>query len=500
MDFSRRRFLIGGGGVLLLPFLPSIHLSAFAATPGEKKRFISFRLPHGMNVDHWYPQISRTKIADNSSGYILDLTKISGAVCDALNTPDLIGLKNKTLVVHGLDHIWTSFHSNQLFLSGVQLNKNGGEVYPTIDQLIGRKIYESAPTERVVNFYVGGGSPPDSKSTIDQNTRAVVNNDPNILYDKIFNLHLAGSTGSKPEDPRKKLVDKVFPEYKSLMGHKNLSSQDKIFLDAYISNLNDIQSKYSAKEVAACPAPVKGDFSFYKEDTKEIKGKESQKLLALDTYIDLTVAAIQCDMSRVFNIGFGGDIFGNNFGSSNTDYHTSISHNPNVPAHKNDILLFNKMAMDKLGGLCKRLDELIDPVTGKSLLDSTLAMAGHEIGDTARGETHENDNHCQSAHVNTFFGGLNGLINTGKFLEFKRDIEGVTWGRPYNELMIAIMQAYGLEEADYKQNGLPGYGMTGFFNLDGKSHKGKIGRNKAYHENPEFVVDRTRALPHFLKS
>lgn len=499
MDISRRRFLIGGGGILLLPFLPSIHMNAFAASAADKKRFITFRIPHGLNADHWYPKVARSKINDNSFGYTLNSSQIEGAICDAMNTSDLIGLKSKTLVVHGLDHIWTSFHSNQLFLSGVQLNKNGGEVYPTIDQLIAKKIYENAPVDRVVNFYVGDGSPPNPKSTIDKNTRAVANNDPNQIYNKIFNLHSAGAVGNKPEDPRKKLVDKVFEDYKKLMGHKNLSSQDKVFLDAYISNLNDIQNKYAAQEIAACPAPVKGDYGFYKIDDKEIKGRDDQRALAFDTYIDLVVAAIQCDMSRVFNIGFAGDVFGNKFGESNADYHTDISHNPNVEKHKRDILLFNQKAMEKFGGLCKRLDELIDPATGKSLLDSSLAMAGHELGDTARGETHENDNHCQSAHVNTFIGGLNGAIDTGKFLEFKRDVEGLTWGRPYNELMISVMQAFGLKEADYKQNGLPGYGMTDFFNLDGKSHLGKVGRNKAYHQNAEFAVDRTRALPHFLK-
>lgn len=62
------------------------------------------------------------------------------------------------------------------------------------------------------------------------------------------------------------------------------------------------------------------------------------------------------------------------------------------------------------------------------------------------------------------FGSAGGKLTTGNFVSYWNEagtkVPTVVGGRPYNQLLVTLLQSMGLEVGDYERPGQPGYGAA----------------------------------------
>ncbi|TWW12142.1 hypothetical protein E3A20_03560 [Planctomyces bekefii] len=125
--------------------------------------------------------------------------------------------------------------------------------------------------------------------------------------------------------------------------------------------------------------------------------------------------------------------------------------------------------------LLENLDVVEDPETGRTYLDNSIVLWGSELG--VWGDPFPENRHSSMDMPLLLAGDGGGAITPGNLLDFRsmgtRKLtpacdENCTspyylpWlGRPYNELLISIMLAFGLGPVDWEASAEPGFGDYG---------------------------------------
>jgi len=449
---------MGAGSALALPFLPSLH--AHAGPRSFPKRFIFVFTANGQRTANWYPPVEpewNTLAEHVRSASLVDLPP-SKAMEGGLDKH-----RDKLTLFRGLDIMDPGGGGHEVHapLSGFRASKAG----VTIDQVLARssKVYPEAPMHRAVHQLI---KPKDQQAS----TVSVANvggifeevesqTSPKVVFDQLFGAMIDEGVDplvAQRKELKRGVIDRVRGQYDALVKNPKLSGDDKKRLTAHAELLHDLHARLGSEASNKCvkpPAPA--EFEATNANLEEITHQ----------HIDILAAAIKCDLTRVSTLmlGAGTDLQTFSFlqGGPLPGHH-QMSHDKNATEN---LGLANRYFGQKLARLLEQLDEVEDEETGRTFLDNSLVYWGNEDG------CNDFDSHKSSAMPVLLAGSCGGAISTGRYMDYRRLGESVLYdakgqpgnsptdyrGRPYNSLLISILQAFGLEPSEYEQ-GSPGFG------------------------------------------
>ncbi|HEX2870579.1 MAG TPA: DUF1552 domain-containing protein [Polyangiaceae bacterium] len=508
---SRRLFLRGAGGALLaLPFLQSLlPKSAGAQAATAPKRFIVFKSFSTQLIKQWYPTFQGNGYALKNSKYndsrgdgsTLLTQKLAGGPYTWAPLSDLktdkgisgiLGAKlnpflDKLTLIRGLDFLPSVNHNFGGLLGNfasctkaTPCDADSLGAVPTIDQVLAYspKFYQSTPGLRSLHVSQGVG---DAMSYSDGGKaggaveQLKTRTNPRDVFNDLFaGVMDSGTPAPSGPDPDALLVDKVVEQYRALKASSRLSADDRAKLEAHIGLLAEVEAKLSSTTKLSCTKPAEpGSLDNNSgTDPSDIQKK-------WDLFLDLVVAAIACDRTRVITIGVhkalgpGPDpadtkLIGHYHSedASGGTWHGLAHDFGNENSRRMLAGINNWIAQELFAKLLAKLD--VAENGDQTMLDNSLVYWGNELG----------FNHIAYSVPCLLAGGAGGFIKTGRYLDyidwdgkayFSQEDGNVIKGIPHNRFLVTALQAMGLSPADYERGGQPGYGSTSTNGRDGNA-------------------------------
>lgn len=404
LHLNRRQFLRGAGGLLALPFLPSLPMPLSAAKPmlESRKRLVCVGTFLGMYPGEWHPTLGSDRIPK-------------------LLEP-LMAHRDGFTVVSGTDHGINGGHKGTpSFLSGVYQPEYIGESIMvrnqiTLDQLAAKHLSQNC---RFHSLQLGAseGKPSQSVSWDENGVPLLPEADPIRVFNKLFVDDLNPEAADRAMGFRRSVLDLVAEDAKSLQ--KEIAYEDREKVDAYFSSIRDVEKRIERQQQwvntpkPGVPPLLERPITFHEN---------------LDTMFELAALALQHDSTRVISIELpaGGlpIILG---GDSLSGYHGQ-SHHGKDPAVVDELVRIEQMHTIALAKFMDRLKGIQDG--DATLFDRTQILFGSGLGN---GSSHSNKN----LPVLLAGGDLN---HTGQDLVFE---EGTT---PLSNVFVTMLQQLGIEQ------------------------------------------------------
>ena len=422
----RRRFLKWAGGTLALPLLQSPR-RARAQDSRYPTRLVIFYQPNGSKKELWRPPAGATE-TQFELGPLLrplhahkdDLVLIDGL--DMLIAGEGPGGPHQ----RGMASVLTGAEISQGSFVGGDGRRAGWGGGISVDQEVvrvlkpqtalsslelGVRVKQAIPRSRIIYRGLDQPVPPE--------------NNPIAVYDRLF-----GTQGGQPLDDadisrlltrRRSILDFVNHDFRALMG--TVAVEDKIKLEQHADALRDLERRlgHMGRMGGACDPmrPVE----------QNILG-EAEFRGILRAQIDLMVAGLACDMTRVASLQCSSSVNALRFTFMDLNDHEghSLSHsgdgNANLQAQWERMLVWYS---EQLNYLLERLASI--PEGDGTLLDNTLVVAINEI---SRGNSH--------SHQDMPFlmaGGAGGRLRTGRYLNYP--------GGSHTDMLVSILNLMGIE-------------------------------------------------------
>lgn len=423
------------------------------------KRLIAMQTPNGTVYKNWYPTVEPSRVI-GTNVRDLELSSLSGNLSTILG-PEISAFRNKLLLLRGLDGRQGDGHANSEILAASYPDPALGDRsshHISIDNIMAasKKVYPVEPRTRTLG--ISGFDRENSLSFLKSGGAVVsapVYHDMKVAFEVLF----SGISGSPDEVARLKarnltLVDRVFNDYKRVMASASLGRSDRLRLDSHVNHIFELQKRIEETKVAAgCAAPAPGR-SYVDSGRFEVVDPY------MDNMIDIIVAALRCDLTRLvtFTPYSGGFLFPF-IPTMYANIHV-LSHNNNeqsdVPLTDVQIYIAKKFTR-----LLSKLDEIVeDTGDGSTLLDHTAVLWRQEFSGNGV------YNH-KKIDVPTLLAGGGKFLRTGRYVDYrvvgqKRRTYDHTWmGVPHNQLLVTLLNAFGLTPAEYEQDGQAGIGHYG---------------------------------------
>jgi hypothetical protein len=462
MKMSRRMFLqasSSGAAALAIPTLWSLlPKTARAQEAMPTVRYVQWVTDHGVYADRFWPAgLPSEEVAPGVRAR--PLREISGRLSEILGS-DFDPLRDKINLLRGLDMMvslnyhnacvptcatWPRVDNHLPFFahSVDSVLETSSKVYPAPVRVPALRL-----TPGVSSSYKWGsfcwttrGGQPFKLPAYDSTSTA---------FSAVFG---DGASGDSPLlDPavigRVRLTDQVIEDYRSVMGHRSLSSADRQQLSDYMDLLADVQTRMQV-EAPECTPPgqlTEGDFEVLHRNA-----------------IDIAVAGMLCGATRV--------VAYHTYQGAPNSYDEETFHawaHDNPPLHTG----MQSYRYRQLAKLIATMDAFVES-NGKTLLDNSLVYAGNELSDPQHGGTH-----LKSMPIITA-GTAGGQLETGQYIDFG--------GRLMNSMLITAFTAMGVAPEDYERNGVVGFG-----DYEGR----EADRYAAYVSDAE----RRKPLPYLFKS
>lgn len=442
---TRRSFLRGAAGfALAVPFLPSLaphEAQADASTRPE--RFITMRTGQGPLYRDFWPSVdgvAETVDAGNVRRY--PLSDIAGDLSPNWNAR-FDPFRSRLLFLKRLDPTCPHNHNSSVALGGWSDDERFTyqtvrAPHRTIDRIIADHIYPAEPAgPRVLSFgTVSYGPAPSISYDVGPGGLTImpVREDPIAAFTELF----AGVDPDAGADERARrqaldvfVADRVLEDYRAVVGSSRISYLDRQRLDGHVDLLFQLQQRLQNQTVSAeCIAPEQpGESNTY-----------FAPHVAVRDQLDLILAAVRCDLSRVINMSIHLEHIQSFLGTTD-GYHAL--------AHASDSGLLRELSqvedwnVEQFAYLLEGLDAALGP-DGESLLDSSLLFYTKEL---ASETTHQN--RCQPA---VLAGGR--CIASGQLIDYRTEQRRSDYseyvGRAYGELLTTIMTAMGLTRAQWE--------------------------------------------------
>jgi len=462
-QLSRRQVLYGLGGFsVALPFLPSLLLSSEAkAATGIPKRFVALCTFDGYYESVYYP----TVLADKQFApdvFYKSLSEIQGPISEVFGT-EFDPFRAKMNIYRGLDIPGSVGHSAANMLCGAarQVFGDSNPIDPvgtsrSIDVVLAKSknFYSSVP-----QFSALRGQEPTynysqsfDKDANNQTIRIPYDTTPISTFQQVFgNRILDPNVAAQFKAKKLKIGDILLGNYKSLMSNRRISSGDKITLDNFVTQLQDLNTRInSSPDILACSKPTLRTLSSPYLDLMT----EQDQINMFSNYIDTMIAAMACDLTRISIISVR--IRGHDHGLSHAD--------PNDRGNQLKYLANTKKLSAIFTEFATKMNAYKE-VDGTSMLDNSILFWGSE---DAVGGPHT----CMSMPAVTL-GSAGGQIKTGYYTDYRtrpfvpHPDQPSGMGRSYTQLLITIMRSLGLQASDYMS-----YGDGGGF--------GSFNKNAAY--------------------
>jgi hypothetical protein len=234
--------------------------------------------------------------------------------------------------------------------------------------------------------------------------------------------------------------------------------------------ISDLQKKLNSNVTAPPPMTCTSPTGPTSSPTKSTNPADYQ--VVIDQMFDVIEVGVKCGkiqvatlMMHVYDYFSGSVNFVPGITGSNR-FHEDINH------AGTDELRAMKLAMmtffaNRVSRFLTRMDVVEDSTTGTTYLDNSLIMWGNDQGTTKNTNAHNSVNNPV-----LLAGSAGGFLKPGRHIDYgpsygnlRRPIGGdegdYKRGRPYNQLLITIMQAMGMQPADYEVGTTQGYGVYG---------------------------------------
>ncbi|PZR17401.1 MAG: hypothetical protein DI536_03505 [Archangium gephyra] len=512
---SRRMFLrAAGGGLLTIPTLASLlPRSAAAQVSGAPPlRFVMFTNEHGSNEGVFFGAMKGRRAnlnLENANGNALvpsvghrALADLPGDVSYLLApfTP----LKNKISVLRSLDIAGAEggAHPMSFPSCGSGMGPSGGGWFNnagtlSVDSLIARKIYGAAnvPSTRrqlvlspeynlefkrgqwVERGYssatFGLNSNWDGTTPYKRATRiAAVANTQTLMSKFVFD---GGQGGATQGFDRRKILDRVYENYRRVSTDSRLSAEDRRKLEAYLSLVGELQND-SAPPSSHCESPQLENEPVYIPNEGTAAEREAIEDLRIRNHIRIVAAAMLCDLTRVAAISV--------YAGSHTYHHTSnmFTHTPTTNADAAKFWGKHLRIAKMVASLMTTMNSFQE--SHGTLLDNSIVYWAQQYATLyTSGGAHSSHNMPV-----VIGGGAQGKLRMGQFMDF-RTSEGPTAssyrprGVPLNNLLVTMMNCYGLSSTDYEVTSGQGMG----------AYDGALGTALA--ESSKTTAARRSALP-----
>jgi hypothetical protein len=440
---SRRHCLQGLGGVgLALPILESLTSRvAVAAPPAPATRFVAIKSSNGQRDMYWNPKTLPAMTQTGESIRHAPLSAFAGGVNPICAT--FAPHHAKMNFVQGLDVIPGLGHNRGGMLG------NFNDFTPTIDQVMAysSKVYPVEPAIRSLLL----GCPPADNGSFSYNVSSgtlvqlPAYRSVEAAFDRVF-------FSASPEQARHQqtIVDRVYQDYQALRESPRLSKNDRLTLDRHLTTVQELQTRLRTQVPLTlgqgrCPSDPLG--------ARPVSGvPDASSLMDIEQYYrdlcDLIVVAFACSATKVATLQVE---FPKSF--TPNDYH-GHSHSPEEEPNPVELEINQWIAEKIVRELVQRLD--VAEADGATYLDNSVVFWGNEI---SLGNAHRSENMPA-----VLFGSAGGKLTTGNFISYWNPagtkVPMVVGGRPYNQLLVSLLQSMGLEPADYEQPGQPGYGAA----------------------------------------
>ena len=390
-SLSRRRFLVGNGALLSLPFLPSLGKANQALRPA--KRFVMMYLPNGLvrrcfipgeeeNTSPGFNTVKkseafrREKDATPSGVRPLRLTQTMQPLEDHDKELTLITGLDRPYKLGGDAHE----QGASCYLSSVSPEEASAKSLRflqgrTLDHVIGETVGRGTPLKTLeisCNGFTKGKESMrfDNISWYDVDRVAPSLKSPQALYDRLFL-----SDDAKYDDHLNEVTSLVLADAKSLSG--KLGGNDKDTLDEFMTMVRDIETRMSRLRKLVAEAGM---------------SRPTDEVLPRGEYIklqcDLMIAALQMGITNVTTMMIGPErwnapmLYESVF--DKPVVHHSMSHNQKGDRYKK-LQEIDRFHMEKYAYVLSRMKAVKEP-DGSSLLDNSIVACGVGLGD---GATHQ---------------------------------------------------------------------------------------------------------------
>ncbi|HAW98960.1 MAG TPA: hypothetical protein DCX67_10545 [Opitutae bacterium] len=390
-SLSRRRFLVGNGALLSLPFLPSLGKANQALRPA--KRFVMMYLPNGLvrrcfipgeeeNTSPGFNTVKkseafrREKDATPSGVRPLRLTQTMQPLADHDKELTLITGLDRPYKLGGDAHE----QGASCYLSSVSPEEASEKNLRflqgrTLDHVIGETVGRGTPLKTLeisCNGFTKGKESMrfDNISWYDVDRVAPSLKSPQALYDRLFL-----SDDAKYDDHLNEVTSLVLADAKSLSG--KLGGNDKDTLDGFMTMIRDIETRMSRLRKLFADAGM---------------SRPTDEVLPRGEYIklqcDLMIAALQMGITNVTTMMIGPErwnapmLYESVF--DKPVVHHSMSHNQKGDRYKK-LQEIDRFHMEKYAYVLSRMKAVKEP-DGSSLLDNSIVACGVGLGD---GATHQ---------------------------------------------------------------------------------------------------------------
>ena len=432
-QLGRRLFLAGSAGTLALPLLDS--LSARAQEPPPPLRLILVYTANGTYPDQWFPSAVRsstdfdlapihTPLAPYQDKLVLMRGAHNSVAQDSANNggPHQRGigaLFTGQLLQTG--EFQDGCGATAGWADGISIDQRVAQLvgmdtpFPSLE--LGVRCFDNDVQGRI--SYSGPGAPLPPVS------------DPVSVYARLF-AQKPPPDPSRPESRQKSVLDAVHEQYAHLSRRVGRADREK--LDAHLTLVEDLERRLGlggvglggADGAARCPT-VGASPDAVDADAEDLMPQISR------TQIDLLVAALSCDLTRVASLQYS-----TGFNRLRYPWLDSLSEGHTL-SHSGDSQL---EAWEELGRrqqwhaaeIAYLLERLGAIQEGEgTLLDSTLVVWGSEVS--------QGNSHSLNDIPFLLAGGAGGRLAMGQFLELG--------GRSHADLLLTITHAFGGSDSTF---------------------------------------------------
>jgi hypothetical protein len=414
-ELSRRTVLRGAGTLLGLPMLEAMLPSVARAQEAGNKpvRLVTFFVPTGMIMPNWTP-------AAEGASYALSRILAS-----------LEPVKQKVLVLSGLSNLAGNGPIPGDHARGTTATLTGYSPTPeairgrtSLDQLAAQTLKKFTP--RVPSLEIGT----DPNPTVDPgwpsiytSTLSWANETSPLPHESnpvtLFNRLFASADGLSPTEvlkrqkQRKSVLDAVKEDATRLNSALGKSDQRK--LDEFMTGVRQLEVRIAAP-ATACPqagSPPAAPPDF-----------QTQTRILLD----LTVLALQCDLTRVATFMLENGFSQRPFNFIGVPFaHHEISHHAGDPVKLENLTRIEAWEVEQFTYLLRKLEAITEP-SGGTLLDNSAVLFTSDMGDP---NIHQHD------HVPVLLaGGGGGKIRGGRHLRYP--------GTPVANLYLSMLDMVGV--------------------------------------------------------
>jgi hypothetical protein len=436
MKLPRRSLLKALGAFASLPLgRMLVRSEAQAQGMPAPLRFIGVYHPHGISADCYARRAGETD------------TTFSLSFTDSALAP-LSAYASKLITFEGVDlavaeRSGTSGHGAAVCLFTGSETRGADHVAQSasLEQHLARTLGLGAGTPfPTVNLGVGSLGDANQDAIAHGPGGATIFNqlDPQVVFDQLFGNRMTGGNTAAADAARRRgqsVIDFVRGDLNSLSAR--LGATEKLKLDQHLSSLRDIETRLATvAPMTSCTVPARPVKTEFPKVAKYNGGEPYFDRIA-DLQVDLLAQAIACDVTRFATLFFDDPGKPTTVDGTllPTDVHNEVAHTYTAGGAASVRLgRLNRYYYAKLARLLQRLD-----VGG--VLDSTLVLAGSDMGNPAA--------HSTRNIPLVLAGGANGRLTMGRRLVAGADCPP---GNPYcasptltphNRVLVSIAKLFG---------------------------------------------------------